>query len=174
METLVDAYGRVTLDFRSIGEALYNGLQIRDLTVADSPEVERFNARCADLERHEYVIRTPEPLGHSPAEEHRRRAASWLVCQDLRDLDVREFVRSLCSKPEEIARVDEEMDLFEERGLVPLLQTMICLVDHFRTQGVLWGVGRGSSVASYVLYKIGVHRIDPLRYGLGIREFLKG
>jgi DNA polymerase III alpha subunit len=47
------------------------------------------------------------------------------------------------------------------------------LVDTLRENKVLWGVGRGSSVASYVLYLIGVHKIDSLKYNLDIAEFLK-
>jgi DNA polymerase III alpha subunit len=35
-------------------------------------------------------------------------------------------------------------------------------------------VGRGSSVASYVLFLIGVHKIDPIKYELPIEEFFKG
>jgi len=42
-----------------------------------------------------------------------------------------------------------------------------------RNNHVIWGVGRGSSVASYVLYKLGVHRIDSLFYDLSVDEFLR-
>jgi DNA polymerase III alpha subunit len=38
---------------------------------------------------------------------------------------------------------------------------------------VIWGVGRGSSVASYVLYLLGVHRIDSMFYDLDVSEFLR-
>ena len=38
---------------------------------------------------------------------------------------------------------------------------------------VIWGVGRGSSVASYVLYKLGVHRVDSMYYDLDPQEFLR-
>jgi DNA polymerase III alpha subunit len=37
----------------------------------------------------------------------------------------------------------------------------------------VWGVGRGSSVASYVLFLIGVHRIDSMKYNLDYKEFLR-
>jgi DNA polymerase III alpha subunit len=47
------------------------------------------------------------------------------------------------------------------------------LVDAMRENKIVWGVGRGSSVASYVLYLIGVHRIDSIKYDLDIKEFLK-
>jgi DNA polymerase III alpha subunit len=42
-----------------------------------------------------------------------------------------------------------------------------------RTNHIIWGVGRGSSVASHVLYKLGVHRINSLHYNLDIQEFLR-
>jgi len=47
------------------------------------------------------------------------------------------------------------------------------LVDTLRKNNVIWGVGRGSSVASYVLFLLGVHKIDSLYYNLDIEEFLK-
>ena len=62
---------------------------------------------------------------------------------------------------------------FTERGMLPLLRYMIYLVDFMRENDIVWGVGRGSSVASYVLYLIGVHRIDSIQYDLDWREFLR-
>jgi len=50
---------------------------------------------------------------------------------------------------------------------------MIYIVDMMRKNNLVWGVGRGSSVASYVLYLIGIHKIDSLKYNLNIEEFLK-
>ena len=42
-----------------------------------------------------------------------------------------------------------------------------------RLNNVVWGLGRGSSTASYILYLLGVHKIDSLYYDLPIEEFLK-
>ncbi len=42
-----------------------------------------------------------------------------------------------------------------------------------RDNEVIWGVGRGSSVASYVLYLIGIHKVDSMYYDLPINEFLR-
>jgi len=50
---------------------------------------------------------------------------------------------------------------------------MIYFVDTLRKHNILWGVGRGSSVSSYILYLIGIHRIDSIKYNLNIGEFLK-
>jgi len=70
-------------------------------------------------------------------------------------------------------RVQEELAAFGERGMYNLLRYMIYLVDFMRENDIVWGVGRGSSVASYVLYLIGVHKIDSLKYNLDWREFLR-
>ena len=70
-------------------------------------------------------------------------------------------------------RVEEELEAFKERSMFDLLRYMIYLVDFMRENNIVWGVGRGSSVASYVLYLIGVHRIDSIQYGLDWKEFLR-
>ncbi len=63
--------------------------------------------------------------------------------------------------------------MFEERGLMPVLQLLIYIIDTMRKYNKLWGVGRGSSVSSYVLYLLGVHKVDSYKYNLDIKEFLK-
>ena len=67
----------------------------------------------------------------------------------------------------------DELKEFEVRGLFDMLRYMIYLVDVMRENNIVWGVGRGSSVASYVLYLIGIHRINPLDYDLNWRDFLR-
>jgi DNA polymerase III alpha subunit len=67
----------------------------------------------------------------------------------------------------------EELLLFQERNLFDLLRYLKYLVDVMTINRVIWGVGRGSSVASYVLYRLGIHRIDSLFYNLDCREFLR-
>ena len=47
------------------------------------------------------------------------------------------------------------------------------LVDVSKENNIVLGVGRGSSVASYILYLLGIHKVDSLAYNLDIKEFLK-
>ena len=63
----------------------------------------------------------------------------------------------------------------QEQGGVKLSDSMYLTPDWgmVRANQVLWGLGRGSSVSSYVLYLLGVHRINSLYYDLPIEEFLK-
>jgi len=73
----------------------------------------------------------------------------------------------------EWSRVNEEYAEFASRGMDDLLRYMVYLVDFMRGNDIVWGVGRGSSVASYVLYLIGVHKVDSIQYDLDWTEFLR-
>lgn len=98
---------------------------------------------------------------------------NWKMPQEYKDLDIAEHVLGLCQTDAELQRVGEELLLFQERGLFDLLKYLHYLVDVLNDNHVIWGVGRGSSVASYVLYLLGVHRIDSMFYDLDPREFLR-
>jgi DNA polymerase III alpha subunit len=167
----VDAWGRVVLGVEDAFQILYAGGSISDFPLADAAAVERFNA-AAEMFDSDTKARGVEEPEVTPEEEHRARAARWLIPERYRSLDIRAHVLSLC-KPEEIERCTHELDLYEARGLFPMLRAMVFLVEDLRARDVVYGVGRGSSVASHVLFKIGVHRIDALRYNLDIREFLR-
>lgn len=99
--------------------------------------------------------------------------SNWYMPQEYKDLDIAEYILSLCKTQEELQRVGEELLLYQERNLFNLLRYLKYFVDTMRKNNVLWGVGRGSSVASYILYLLGVHRINSMYYDLDIREFLK-
>jgi len=87
--------------------------------------------------------------------------------------DIAEHVLTLCTTDAELQRCGHELMLYQERGLFDLLRFLTYLVDVMRDNHVIWGVGRGSSVSSYVLYKLGIHRIDSMFYDLDVEEFLR-
>jgi DNA polymerase III alpha subunit len=89
-------------------------------------------------------------------------------------MDILDWVSQQCLTPETQARVAEELRLFAKHDMIPVLKTMKYIVDTLRANNIVWGVGRGSSVASYVLHVIGVHKIDSIKYNIPIEEFFKG
>ena len=101
----------------------------------------------------------------------------WFMPDEYKNIDVWKYLVKQCEEkgqwPANISRITAEYREFESRKMIPLLQYMIYLVEYMRENDIVWGVGRGSSVASYVLYLIGVHRIDSVQYGLDWREFLR-
>ena len=98
---------------------------------------------------------------------------NWLMPEEYKQMDIAQHVIDLCKTTPEIQRAGEELLMFQERNLFNLLKYLKYLVDTMRDNNVIWGVGRGSSVASYVLYLLGVHRIDSMYYDLDPGEFLR-
>lgn len=97
----------------------------------------------------------------------------WYIPVEYQNYDIATFVLDQCKTEEELQRAGTELLMFQEREMFPLLRYLKYLVDTMRKHNVMWGVGRGSSVSSYVLYLMGVHRINSLFYDLSIDEFLK-
>jgi DNA polymerase-3 subunit alpha len=88
-------------------------------------------------------------------------------------MDIAAHVLGLCTNQDELQRCGHELLLYQEKNLFDLLKYLKYLVDIMQDNKIIWGVGRGSSVASYVLYKLGVHRIDSMFYDLSPEEFLR-
>jgi len=101
------------------------------------------------------------------------RAYEWFMPQEYKNLDIAKWVLDQCKTDAELQRAGEELIMFQERNMFILLQYLKYLVDTMRDNNIVWGVGRGSSIASFVLYLIGIHRINSLYYDLSINEFLK-
>ena len=93
--------------------------------------------------------------------------------KNMSDKELWHILIGKCENTDQVDRVLEEYDAYESKGMLQVLKFMIYLVDYMRENNIVWGVGRGSSVASYVLYLIGVHRIDSIKYNLDWREFLR-
>jgi DNA polymerase III alpha subunit len=99
---------------------------------------------------------------------------TWNMPEEYRSLDIKQHVTNNHSlSKEQWSRVDLELQEFQQRELVDLLRFLVYFIDTVRTNNVIYGVGRGSSIASYVLYLLKVHRIDSFKYNLDIKEFLK-
>jgi hypothetical protein len=109
----------------------------------------------------------------SVPEWHAQQQANWHIPAEYKQLDIAAHVLALCVSEAELQRCGEELLLYQERDLFDLLRYLKYLVAVMTDNNIIWGVGRGSSVASYVLYKLGIHKIDSLYYNLDCREFLR-
>lgn len=97
----------------------------------------------------------------------------WFMPKQYHEMDIAYWLLEQCKTDAERQRVGEELLLFLEKDLFTLLKYLKYLVDTMRKYNVVWGVGRGSSVSSYVLYLIGIHKINSLYFDLDVKEFLK-
>lgn len=137
-----------------------HGIDILNRSQADPQHIER------------YLMRIFEEKLNYPIPSKDIDKTQWFISQDFRDLDIEEYILSQCPK-ENIERAYIELDQYKKRNLIPLLKQMKYIVDTLREHNIVWGVGRGSSVASYVLFLLGVHKIDSIKYNLPLEEFFK-
>lgn len=168
----LDRFKRPTLNTDQAIDLMLCGNSINGVIITDKDEVSKFNTNHKSV--YECSILN-DCVSEFVSEEtfHKIQSSSWDIPIKYAEMDVSEYILNLCDSEAEIDRVKEEMSLYEERDMIPVLQFLVYLVDYFREHGYIWGVGRGSSVASYCLYLIGVHKIDSIKYKLDIREFLK-
>lgn len=170
--THTDAYGNVWFSEDDLLDALYRGHAIDLCLAIPSEDVSNYN-------KYNKVYGTPHKGlmttfdDSQPVEDFHRSRQVWIMPDKYREIDLPNWFSTKISTPEEQHRVDEELALYTARDLLDLLRLMIYLTTTMRENNVVWGVGRGSSVASYCLYLIGVHRINSLKYNLDIKEFLK-
>lgn len=167
-----DAYGIPHASSEEICDMLYAD-PLLDLSNIRIDDPEDFNnsikALFVDLPKLEKY----KTLEISVEDFDKQNQGNWLMPVEYQTLDIANWVLLECKTDEELQRVGKELLMFQDRDAFDILRFMKYLVDTFRKNGIVWGVGRGSSTASYVLYLIGVHRINSIYYDLPIEEFLK-
>lgn len=130
------------------------------------------NCVCSD-DLSKYLDRISKEKLHYPIPPESIDIKNWFIPNEYYP-NLVEYLYGCCETQEQTDRVSLELELFIKNNMYDLLHVMKYIVDVLRSNNVLWGVGRGSSVASYVLYLIGVHKIDSIKYKLPIEEFFKG
>jgi len=140
------------------------------MLVDDTVQIEKAQESFDDFPR---FMRPNHDDDTDVAEWHGRQQSNWYMPEEYKSMDIAAHVLSLCSNQEELQRCGAELLLYQERDLFDLLRYLAYLVAVMQDNRIIWGVGRGSSVASYVLYKLGVHRIDSMYYDLDPQEFLR-
>jgi DNA polymerase III alpha subunit len=167
----LDKFGNPIFNSQDIFKFLYQGklTNLKDLTV-DYTE---------DIEQLEHVAgftfqRFNDQLDSISIEDFDQALQSdWFMPAEYKDFDVEEWCLAKCTTAQQKQRVLDEMDAYEHRGMIPLLQWTKHFVDTCQENNIVWGVGRGSSVASFVLFLLGVHQIDSVKYNLDWQEFLR-
>jgi len=167
----LDQFGNPIFNSVDIFRALYQGklTSLKDMTVDYSDDIEQLEHTAGFT-----FQRFNEQLDSISIEDFDQALQSdWFMPPEYRDFDVEKWCLDRCTTDEQRNRVNAELEAFKDRGMIPLLQWTKHFVDTCNTNGIVWGVGRGSSVASFVLYLLGVHQIDSVKYNLDWQEFLR-
>jgi len=167
----LDQFGNPIFNSQDIFKFLYQGkiANLKEITVDHSEEIEQLE-RTAGFN----FQRFNDQLDQINIEDFDQALQSdWFMPAEYRKFNIEEYCIDRCTTAEQIRRVKEEMAEYERRGMLTLLQWTKHFVDTCNENGIVWGVGRGSSVASFVLFLLGVHQIDSVKYNLDWQEFLR-
>ena len=166
---------QIILSEQDILEGLYSG-KITDLSnvnIDDSKLVEQFNsARRQNADPFPNLTLFEQTVESLEAFDQRNQE-NWFMPKEYVDFPIVEFLLDKTTNEEEYQRVVTELELYIQHNMMPVLNYLKYLVDTMRSNNIVWGVGRGSSVASFCLYLLGVHKVNSIKYDLDIHEFLK-
>jgi hypothetical protein len=171
----INHYGQVTLSETELFDSLYSGNvnDFKNVYIDNNEIIDTFNQSC-QINRDQFteLKKLTEP-DISLEEFDKLNQQQWFIPEGKIQHNLVEMLYGMCNTDEQTNRVSEELELFIQHGMFDLLYYLKYLVDTMRENNIVWGVGRGSSVSSYVLYLIGVHKINSIKYNLDIKEFLK-
>ena len=157
----INSSGQSVFDDNDIFELLYtNELDILEKIIAESSQ---------DVERLEFFSNLKI---QNSSQSNLKNQKEWLMPEEYKTFDIEGFLVHVCPK-ENYQRLIEELQEYRARNMLDLLRWLKYFVDVSKKHSIVWGVGRGSSVASYVLFLIGVHKIDSVKYKLNWKEFLR-
>ena len=166
-----DSVGQIVLDEADLINLIMQGRDLESVggtLVDDSVDIEAAAYWLEQVPKMTYWSETSSQEVFDHVQQ-----STWHMPEEYRKLDIAEHILKMCNSEDKLQRAGQELLLYQERGLFDLLRYLKYLVDVMKENHVIWGVGRGSSVASYVLYLLGVHRIDSIYYELDPAEFLR-
>jgi len=152
---------------------IYSGhaSKVHDVQCEDTTDIQRFNTAA----KHRYTqgLQVYTPPNVTMLEFDNACQSEWFMPDEYLKINVYDYLVVFCTNQDEINRLSHELEEYQTRNMLNILRYMIFLVNFMRENEIVWGVGRGSSVASFVLYLIGVHKINSIQYGLDFHEFMR-
>lgn len=167
-----DKYGNIYFDENSLFELIYSGNDISGLLAKKSKEIEQFN-KIVNYFDEDSSLEIYKKPNKSLEEYNKELISEWFIPESYKNMDLKNFFLSKSSNNKEVKRIEYEYEKFKENELIELLRFLVYLVDVMRENNIVWGVGRGSSVASYILYILGIHKVNPIKYNISPDEFFK-
>jgi DNA polymerase III alpha subunit len=167
----LDKYSNPIFSEQDLFDALYQGFEF---SVDDTMLVERTDS-IKELEKQiGFKFLEPYETHFEISDYDSACQSNWNMPEDYKNMDIETWVREQGPPWDpQHSRIEEELAEYRARNMLDLLRWLKYFVDNCSKNNVVWGIGRGSSVASYVLYLIGVHNIDSIKYNLDWHEFLR-
>ena len=171
----IDQYGRVVYDVYDLYDMVMSGLDMSEIKeVSWNQDFEKYNHALKKNYVDSTKLEKLEVIQLDIEEFDKINQENWLIPEEYKNIDIWNYFLDKCpDDTPEMTRVCKELTLYDKYNIIDVLNVCIYIVDTLRKNNIVWGVGRGSSVASYVLYLIGIHKVDSIKYDLDINEFLR-
>lgn len=165
---VIDEKGNIVYFDDALIELLYKGIKPEEaLYPKDDEEVKLFNEFAYEnFDDDKYMF--PDKLKTIEERKH-----DWFYPKSYDEIVLEDYFLNLCNNDIEKDRVKLELKMFLERDMEKFLRFCIYFSDMIKKNNWVVGVGRGSSCASLCLHLINIHMVDPIKYNLDIKEFLK-
>ena len=167
-----DEYGLVYYNELELFKALYKDPNI-DLGKFSVLDPDKFNNSIKVLYSDAPKLSRSEKPSVTVNEFDQANQNTWNMPDEYQDLDIAKVILDSCNNDDELQRCGTELLMFQERKLLNLLKFLKYFIDTMNKNNIVIGLGRGSSVSSFVLYKLGVHRVNSMFYDLDVEEFLR-
>ena len=173
---ITDEYGNCLFTTKETLDLIYSGESVEQMMLDNQTETIRYNenAKHFDIE----PILQPMQINMPADEYHKLLSNTWIIPEEYQQLDIDEYLAKQLSQrklsaDEYVERMIQEQDEYRSRNMIEILKYLVYMMDVCKQNNIVTGIGRGSSVSSLVLYLIGTHHIDPIKYSLSYKEFLR-
>ncbi len=152
--------GTIEVNPDQLVDILLNIQDLNSVFVSElTPDVQQFN----DLTDYNLTVKT----------ESADINIDWVMPEKYINTNILPIIPEDDLYEERLRRLVQEVGLFESNDMYDVLRILIYVIDIFNEYNIVWGVGRGSSCASYLLYLLDLHLVDPVRYNIDLSEFFK-
>lgn len=166
----INSMNEIVVNENDLVEGLLTGKQVRYIVTNETEKIDTYNHFCSLFKFDDHIdYETPADTSDKYTYNDEN---NWHMPDEYKQLNITDYILSICPE-QNTNRCVTELEEFKQRGMLPMLKFLVYMVNTLKNNNILWGVGRGSSVSSYVLYLIGVHKIDSIKYNLDYKEFLR-
>lgn len=176
---IVDEFGQVYYSTVESLEKFYNNDDfISQSFLADHDEINKYNQHADHFE-------IPKINEHSkpeidPIEYHQILSNTWNTPDSYANMDITQYLLDRMHhldihKEPYISYLYNEIESWHKMmpNPIDLWKFLKFFIDTCKKENIVTGLGRGSSVASLVLFLLEIHQIDPIKYNLDYNEFLR-
>lgn len=163
--------GSVVFKYNFLEHLVNNTSVFSDFLVLPHHDLRVYNMRNPE---HAVTVWEDDGVPTGPAKE----TFDWVIPKEYQDLDIVELsVRKLeelgLTSDKYTERLEYELFEMDKRGMFQFIRCVFYVVEELHKNNIVWGVGRGSSCASLVLFVLGINRVDPVKYNIPVGEFIK-